>query len=803
VPRWRPGTHSTPATYTIRFREPGDNGQRVVSMPLREYLRSIGSTLRHSRAFPILRRTLRTYFQTSAESIPLPDELTRLGSDRAADRNVRDALARQADEAIARRAMSGGLVYFVVSVALALSTPYLHDHPTVLATAASLSLMFGGSRMIGARFLQLKTGDAMQARRVLFAGTFGNFVVWGLFCAWTMQQYAGQWTAMFLLLTSASLAGGATSSLAPNLPLAVRCLTALVVPIVVSAASLGDARHWALAAMAAMYLAFLLAQAHVNWQAFWMATIAAEHERVQRSAERVAAEKERASLVAAVEQCAEAIMITDLRGNIRYCNPAFEKTTGYTHQEVLGRNSSLLKSGRHDHAFYDHLWSTIQGGEVWAGRFINRKKDGSLFEEDAAISAIRDASGTITGYVAAKHDVTERVNLENQLRQSQKLESIGRLAGGVAHDFNNLLTIINGYADLVLRRMEVHDPLHDPLTQIRRAGERAAGLTGQLLAFSRKQVLAPRSVDLNNLIVESRKMFELMAGEDIHIMTELNSQSVVVVADPGQLHQVLMNLVANARDAMARGGRLTLRTSQIRLDPAAASLLPGASASEYGVLEVQDSGVGMSDEVRQKAFDPFFTTKPEGAGTGLGLSTVYGIVQQNRGWIEMHSEPEKGTAIRIGLPLADAGVASETARPSAPAQLSGSETVLVVEDQDDVRTLAIRILRQYRYRTLEARSGDEALQISQGHSGPVHLLLTDVIMPGMTGKELSERLRQSRPDTKVLFMSGYSAEVISRRGLLEPGIHYIEKPFTPEALAQKVRSLLGETRPGEKSVAGE
>jgi PAS domain S-box-containing protein len=707
------------------------------------------------------------------------------------DREVRDALAHQAEREIAARSMSGALVYFIVSVVVAFTTPYYRDHPVIVAVIAGVTFLLGGARVLAARRLRKHPGHPAAAARALFAAIYGTFLVWGLFCAWTLRLYAGQWTAMFLLLSTASLAAGTTSSLAPNLPLAWRCLTLMVGPTVVSAATLGDTRHWALAGLAFLYLCFLLTQARDNWRAFWTASIATELEKIRGSAERVRAEMECASLAVAIEQTAEAILITDLHGNIRYCNPAFERISGYSHAEALGRNPRFLKSGKQSREFYEDLWKTITSGGVWSGRFINLRKDGSLCEQDATISPIRDASGNLTGFVGASRDVTEQVSLENQLRQAQKLESIGRLAGGVAHDFNNLLTVINGYSEMALARLPEGDSLRDLLLQIRKAGDRAAGLTRQLLAFSRKQVIDPRLVDLNELILESAGMLRRIVREDIEIATDLSPAAGHVMADPGQLNQILINLVLNARDAMPSGGRLTLRSARAELDAAEATSFPGIRPGPFSVMEVSDTGVGMSDEIQQKVFDPFFTTKAEGSGTGLGLSTVYGIVSQGGGWIKVESRPGMGATFRIGLPLlAPPDPAAPSAAPPS-AGPAGTETILVVEDQEEVRRFVVAMLESFRYRTLEARSGEEAVALVERCSGPIHLVLTDVIMPGLTGKQTADRLKRVRPEMKVLFMSGYTDEVISREGLLDPGIDYLAKPFTAEALGRKIRTVLG------------
>ena len=711
--------------------------------------------------------------------------------------DIRSELSGQAEREIASRSMSGAAVYFLVAVAIAVSTPYYQDHPVVIIVISCITLLLGGLRIFAAAYrINPANEGAVWAEVLLLATIYATFAAWGLFCAWTLRLYAGQWTAMFLLLTTAALAGGATSSLSPDLRLASRCLTIMIAPTVVSAAALGERRHWALASLALVYLAFLITQARDNWRSFWTACVAAAQEKVRGSAERVRAEKERATLALAIEQSAEAVLITDLEGKIQYCNPAFERNSGYTHDEIVGRTPRFLKSGKQTKEFYEELWTTIKAGKVWSGHFMNRRKDGSLCEEDATISPIRDPAGEVTGFVAAKRDVTEQVALENRLKQAQKLESIGRLAGGVAHDFNNLLTVINGYSEMGLTRLPEGDPLRELLTQIRKAGERAEALTRQLLAFSRKQVIEPCPVNLNDLILESKKMLGRIVREDIDIVTNLHQEDCYVMADPGQLHQILMNLVVNARDAMPSGGRLTLRTSRRQIDNVPSSSFAGTKSGSYVVLEVSDTGVGMSEEIQQKVYEPFFTTKPEGSGTGLGLSTVYGIVQQAGGWIKFESQPEVGTTFRIGLPLLSHHESQSLPTTVLAPQLQGSETVLVVEDQDDVRILVLGILERLNYQTLGASSGRHALSIAENHSGPIHLMLTDVIMPGMTGKELADQFKLVRPEMKVLYMSGYTHDVIPREGLLDAGINYIAKPFTPEALAQKIRMVLGRRAAG-------
>ncbi|MGZ6987360.1 MAG: CHASE domain-containing protein [Thermoanaerobaculia bacterium] len=384
---------------------------------------------------------------------------------------------------------------------------------------------------------------------------------------------------------------------------------------------------------------------------------------------------------------------------------------------------------------------------------------------------------------------TQQRRLEEQLVQSQKMEGIGRLAGGVAHDFNNLLTAILGYAELMEPQLE-DEGLRSELREIRLAGERAAALTRQLLAFSRRQVMQPRTLDLNTIVSDVEKMLARLIGEDVTLVTRLDPALGSVEADPGQLEQVLMNLSVNARDAMPEGGTLTFETANAVLDADFAAVHPGALPGAYVVLTVTDSGTGMTDEVRGHAFEPFFTTKEKGKGTGLGLATAYGIVKQSGGYITVDSEAGHGSTFRIYLPRVE-GTAVVSGRTTISSLLPvGTETILLVEDEAGVRRLSLTVLETQGYVVLEAPSGDVALQVARSETGPIHLVVTDVVMPGMNGRELWDRLKVLRPDSRVLFMSGYTDDAIARHGVLEPGIAFLQKPFTPFSLAQKVREVL-------------
>jgi PAS domain S-box-containing protein len=391
-------------------------------------------------------------------------------------------------------------------------------------------------------------------------------------------------------------------------------------------------------------------------------------------------------------------------------------------------------------------------------------------------------------------DITQRKRLEDQLRQAQKMEAIGRLAGGVAHDFNNILTAIIGHVDLLLEEEQEGGGRRVDLIGIKQAAERAAGLTHQLLAFSRKQVLQPKVLDLNALVNGTDQLLRRVIGEDVELRTVARPGLGAVEADPGQLEQVLVNLAVNARDAMPSGGRLTIEITNVELDQSYTRAHPPMAPGPYVLLTVSDTGVGMSAEIRAHIFEPFFTTKPSGKGTGLGLATVYGIVKQSGGYIWAESEPGCGATFRIYLPRIVTG-APAAAPAGAMAAEGGSETVLVVEDEDVVRALTSKVLQKRGYQVLVASSGPEALGLASRHPGAIHLLVTDVIMPRMSGRELARRFATLRPEAKVIYVSGYPDDAIIRHGVLESGLVFLQKPFAPEALAAKVREVLDGATP--------
>ena len=506
------------------------------------------------------------------------------------------------------------------------------------------------------------------------------------------------------------------------------------------------------------------------------------------------------TLSRAVEQSPVSIVITDTAGSIRYVNPEFTRATGFAAEEALGANSRILRSGHHPPDFYASLWRTITSGRDWRGELRNKRKDGTLFWESATISPVADASGRITHYVAVKVDVTERRLLEDQFRQSQKMEAVGRLAGGVAHDFNNLLTVISGFTELTLGKLPPGDPVRPYLEEVAKASERAAGVTRQLLAFSRRQVLQTVPTDLGAVVTGLEKMLRRLIGEDVEIILRLSPDLGTVKVDPGQMEQAVVNLCVNARDAMPGGGTLVLAAENVTLDGASPRSRGGTRTGEYVALSVADTGTGMSPEVKDHVFEPFFTTKEKGKGTGLGLAQVHGIVHQSGGFIEVDSTPGAGTTIRILLPRlgAEAGVAP--APDTVPA--GGRERILLVEDEPAVAEVARDSLEGAGYRVLPAFTPEALDRILAEEPEHIDLLLTDVVMPGRNGRQVADLVQARWPGVPVLYMSGYTDEVISRHGVLDPGIEFLAKPFTPASLLGKVRDVLDRRKPVPGREAG-
>ncbi len=516
--------------------------------------------------------------------------------------------------------------------------------------------------------------------------------------------------------------------------------------------------------------------------------------------ERKLAEESHIRLTTAIEQSAETTMITDLNGTILYVNPAFEKASGYTREEALGQNPRFLKSGQHDAEFYRKMWAVLGHGEVWSGRITNKKKDGTLYDEDASISPVRDAAGKVVNYVAVKHDVTHEAQLEAQLRQAQKMEAVGQLAGGVAHDFNNMLAVIRGNAELLLMDEEQFTAeAREGLEHVVAASERAANLTRQLLTFSRKQVMQPQPLLLNEVIANLSKMLRRVISEDINLQCYYAARLPHVQADTGMMEQVILNLVVNARDAMPAGGQLHVATEQVTLDQAQARVKLGAYAGEFVCLLVSDTGTGIAPEVLPRIFEPFFTTKEVGKGTGLGLATVYGIVQQHQGWIEVSSRVGQGTTFKVFLPAIPTPTRSAAAAVAGADIRGGKETILLVEDEHTVRVTTRRVLERKGYKVWEATSAQEALELWHSYEGEIALLLTDIIMPGeMSGRDLAERLWEQRPGLNVIFMSGYSADLLGKgtEFIRRTRSYFLQKPAASRTLLETVRRCLDEKAPG-------
>jgi two-component system, cell cycle sensor histidine kinase and response regulator CckA len=508
------------------------------------------------------------------------------------------------------------------------------------------------------------------------------------------------------------------------------------------------------------------------------------------------AEQSLRKLSCAVEQSADAIFITNSDGGIEYVNPAFEMLTGYSPEEVTGKTSSILKSGEQAPVLYRELWETIRSGNVCRSIVVNRKKNGEVYYVDESISAIRDGEGRITNFVSNGRDYSERLRLEAQLLQSQKMDAIGRLAGGIAHDFNNLLTIITSYSELALDSVAPESPAQARIQETISAARRAADLTRQLLAFSRKQPQALRVAELNPVVTGIVKTLHRLIGEDIELVSIPGEGLGRIRLDPVQIEQILMNLAANARDAMPQGGRCTIETSDVQLDEQYVdrkrAVIP---TGRYAVLSMTDTGAGIPADHLSHVFEPFYTTKPSGKGTGLGLATVYGIVKQNHGFVWAYSEPGMGTVIKIYLPcVQDQPVAMEIPDSGAGAVLRGTETVLLVEDEEALRRAAAEFLSLRGYTVLEARDGLDALSVARNHGLTIQLAVTDVVMPHMSGGELARELEMIRPQTRVLFVSGYAGQTVVDHKVVDVENNFLQKPFTLKQLASKVRTVLDRTR---------
>ena len=517
----------------------------------------------------------------------------------------------------------------------------------------------------------------------------------------------------------------------------------------------------------------------------------ARRARAIRSAElaRLAADEERMRLAIAVEQAGEAIVITDREFRIVYVNPAFERVSGYTSDELVGTNPRQRQGGRHGSEFYEAMWSTLRAGGIWRGTLFNLRKDGSDYEVDAVISPLRNSDGTVESFVGVERDVTRERALERELAEAGRMEAVGQLAGGIAHDFNNLLTAIGGYAELLRNEVPAGSESQTDVDEILRASRSAAGLVRQLLAFGRRQVLEPAGLELDVLVEQLRPMLDGLLGPGVTFEAASAGPIAPVFADPGQIEQVLVNLAVNARDAMPDGGTFRISISNVEVaaeDKRLESMAPG----RYVVLAASDTGVGMDEATRAHAFEPFFTTKPAGRGTGLGLATTYGIVKQSGGYLFAESELGRGTTVTMYLPQYDGAVV--TLQPAALAERSpgGSETVLVVEDDPAVKAIIRQALERLGYRVLVSFDAAEALTAAETLVERLPLLVSDIRLPGRGGPELAAQLRVKHPGLRVLYVSGYAGDEMIQRGLLGTDEAFLAKPFSADDLARRVRSLL-------------
>jgi two-component system cell cycle sensor histidine kinase/response regulator CckA len=501
-----------------------------------------------------------------------------------------------------------------------------------------------------------------------------------------------------------------------------------------------------------------------------------------------------ASFRSVVEDAPYGIYRASLSGELVLVNPALQKILGYVSQaELLQVNLAQIYRNSSDHQKVNEL--LLEQGSFIDVEVEWKRKDGTPITVRSSGWPIKDETGRVAFLELFAEDVTERRALERQLRMAQKMEAVGRLSGGIAHDFNNLLGVIIGYSQVLKRSLKPENPLYEHAEEIEKASQRAVSLTRQLLAFSRQQVLEPVILNMNALLTDMEKMLPRLIGEDVALALALDPTLAQVKADPGQVEQVIMNLAVNARDAMPDGGKLTIQTANVNLDTAYTHQHPGSRVGSYVMLRVTDTGTGIDPEIQAQIFEPFFTTKERDKGTGLGLATVYGVVKQSGGYIAVDSEKGKGASFSVYLPRVEHAVTALDIGTELPAKsIRGSETILLVEDEESLRKLANMFLRDNGYQVLAAGDGAQALQIARQHTGPIHLLLTDVVMPGINGRVLAERLAAGQPGMKILYMSGYTDSFIAGHGVLEAGSHLLHKPFTEETLTRKVRELLDASR---------
>ena len=510
--------------------------------------------------------------------------------------------------------------------------------------------------------------------------------------------------------------------------------------------------------------------------------------------ERKKSEKIITRLATLVEQIDSIAIITNLDGIIEYVNPAFQMITQYTPSEVIGKNPRIIKSGKHSDEFYHNLWDILKKDEIWHDVLINKKKDGTLYYEDAIIFPIKDKDNITINYAAIGRDITQEYKLRQQLQQAQKMETVGALSGGIAHDFNNLLTVINGHAEIALLNTLKDSKVHNDLLSIIKAGKRAEKVTNQLLAFSRKQIHEPSILRINKTINDLDKMLRRLIPTSIRIEYILTRDIPNIKADPNQIEQILINLVINAKDAIednkkSKVSSIKIKTKPFQIDQNFINSHPGSKKGNYILISVSDSGIGMDDKIIERVFEPFFTTKKVGKGTGLGLSMVYGIIKQNNGFIYIESKPNTGTVFNIYWPISFEKLSTSITNPSKNEAITGDETILLVEDDADVRELVNMALKNFGYSVIEAENGLKALELLPNFP-EIGIMITDIIMPGINGKELASQLGEKIPLNKVLFVSGYSQEHLLSNGSLQKGINFLQKPYPIDKLLLKVRKIL-------------